>query len=384
MEKKMKVLFLTAWYPHRYDAMEGLFVRKHAEAVSRYADVYVLFVKEDLHIKKIEVVEQYFNQVKEVYIYYPRLSSTFIRLLYYFKVVLRGLCLIFNQWGKPDVTHANIFVKSAIIGYYLKLRYHIPYVVTEHWTGYLPANGSYARTSRFHQLFVRYVALRASCVMPVSESLAQAMQNNGIKANYFVVNNVVDDFFYKKLVVHQPHDKIRIVHVSCFMEEAKNTFGILRALKQVSSQRSDFEVVFVGTGVDFNHTVAYAESLSFPVGMLRFVGEQTPENVCMWLYSSDFMLMFSNYENAPVVLSESMATGTPIISSAVGGIPEMVSQKEGKLVSVKDEAALRDAIIWMLDHFQEYDPEIIRESARKFTYDEVGKQLLQVYKAAVR
>lgn len=29
----MKVLFLTAWYPHRYDAMAGLFVRKHAEAV---------------------------------------------------------------------------------------------------------------------------------------------------------------------------------------------------------------------------------------------------------------------------------------------------------------------------------------------------------------
>jgi hypothetical protein len=31
----MKVLFLTPWYPHRYDAMSGLFVRKHAQAVAR-------------------------------------------------------------------------------------------------------------------------------------------------------------------------------------------------------------------------------------------------------------------------------------------------------------------------------------------------------------
>ncbi|MEE1089862.1 MAG: hypothetical protein UH103_00395, partial [Paludibacteraceae bacterium] len=32
---QFKVLFLTPWYPHRYDAMSGLFVRKHAQAVAR-------------------------------------------------------------------------------------------------------------------------------------------------------------------------------------------------------------------------------------------------------------------------------------------------------------------------------------------------------------
>jgi len=35
MSFKTKVLFLSAWYPNRYDAMAGLFVRKHAEAVSQ-------------------------------------------------------------------------------------------------------------------------------------------------------------------------------------------------------------------------------------------------------------------------------------------------------------------------------------------------------------
>ena len=35
----MKVLFLAACYPNRFDAMEGLFIRKHASAVGKYTDV---------------------------------------------------------------------------------------------------------------------------------------------------------------------------------------------------------------------------------------------------------------------------------------------------------------------------------------------------------
>lgn len=30
----MKILFLAAWYPNRTDDMEGLFVRKHAQAAA--------------------------------------------------------------------------------------------------------------------------------------------------------------------------------------------------------------------------------------------------------------------------------------------------------------------------------------------------------------
>ena len=41
----MKVLFLSAWYPTPRDAMAGLFVQKHAEAVAQQGhDVRVLFL----------------------------------------------------------------------------------------------------------------------------------------------------------------------------------------------------------------------------------------------------------------------------------------------------------------------------------------------------
>ena len=65
MSSKTKVLFLSAWYPNRYDAMAGLFVRKHAEAVSQYADVCVLYLHLDDKIDDFQIVEQSYNDVRE-------------------------------------------------------------------------------------------------------------------------------------------------------------------------------------------------------------------------------------------------------------------------------------------------------------------------------
>ena len=51
----MKVLFISAWYPNRYDEMAGLFVRKHAQAVSQFCEVEVLY-SEHTVLGNLEVV----------------------------------------------------------------------------------------------------------------------------------------------------------------------------------------------------------------------------------------------------------------------------------------------------------------------------------------
>lgn len=377
----MKVLFTAIWYPHRYDAMDGLFVRKHAEAVSRYADVCVLFAKEDMQISQMEIIEQYFGRVKEVYIYYPASTHASINLLRYYNAVRKGLKRIFKTWGKPDITHANVFTKPAMIAFYLKKRYHIPYVVMEHWSGYLAANGSYAKTGKAHQYITRRLAAAAKYVLPVSRPLKEAMIGHGIKANYHIVNNVVDDFFYQpaKTTIPIPKGKIRIVYISCFCEEAKNIFGILRTIKEVSLCRNDFECIFVGTGADFKRTTEYAASLNIPDGLIHFVGEQTPEEVCSWLNSSNFLLMFSNYETESVVTSEALAIGIPILSSDVDAISDKVSKDCGILVPAGNEQLLKEKIIWMMDHYQEYDSNTIRKQGLHYSYDTVGKEIVQIY-----
>ena len=70
----MKVLYVSEWYPHRYDAMSGLFVRKHAQSVAfQEVDVCVLYVypTEDKSFTSLhEIVDQHTSLVREVYVYY--------------------------------------------------------------------------------------------------------------------------------------------------------------------------------------------------------------------------------------------------------------------------------------------------------------------------
>lgn len=347
----MKVLFLSAWYPTKRDAMAGLFVQKHAEAVAQQgADVRVLYSE-----------AQGMRWWQEMY---------------------RGWRKLKKEWGVPDLVQLNVIDKNGLLALWLKHRYGIPYAIIEHWSGYLPAN--YAFREGWHGCMVRKIAQEASCILPVSQMLEDAMKQCGIRnAQWQRIHNVVDDFFYHPItpltIPIRPKDKCRLLHVSCFDERAKNIQGMLRAVRQVAHQRQDFELVVVGTGADFAQDVQYAQSLAFPEGMLLFTGEQTPYEVAQWMQESDAFVMFSRYENAPVVLSECLAVGLPIVTSNAGGIPEMVTCEEGVLVASEDENALAAALMHMIDHHARYSAHAICQRGERYTAHNVGKTLMSLY-----
>lgn len=379
--KKTKVLFLSAWYPHRYDAMEGLFVRKHALAANLYSDVCVLFLYADKHISHFEIVKQKKQQLTEIYVYYPFSTIGILRkltkLVNYLRAFRKGYTVVKREWGKPDVTHANILTRTGVLAYILHHKEHIPYVITEHWTRYLDTNYSY--TGFLRKKVTEYVVKQAKYILPVSQSLKDAMISNGLyNANYQIIDNVVDDFFYKN------QDKIsrskkRILHVSCFAERQKNIKGILHAIKRVSNERNDFEVIIVGTGIDYESVVEEARNLNVLDTIVHFVGEQTPQQVSDWMHQSDFFVLFSNYENCPVVLLESLACGIPIISTEVGNAHELITSKNGRLIPVGDENALYFNIKWMLDNYKTFDKTEIQESAKPFSFEQIGMQLHDIY-----
>jgi len=380
--KKIKVLFISAWYPHRYDSMSGLFVRKHAEAVSLYCDVTVLYVHLDEQIDTFEILEQEHNNLREIIVYYPvNTRSIFYKIsktINYIRAYRKGYKHIIQRGFSPDIVHANILTRTGVIAYLHKVYKGIPYVVMEHWSRYLSNRQEYNGFIR--KKMTKKVVKHAAAVLPVSVNLKEAMLNHQLyNLNYMVINNTVDDSFLEEKMVY-PRTKKRILHVSCFDERAKNIKGILRAVSELSKKRNDFEMVIIGTGIDFDEIYAYAQTLGFPPDVILFLGEKAPSEVSEWLKNSDCFVLFSNYENAPVVILESLISGKPVISSDVGGISEHVNDTNGILIPAKDEAALLESLNYMLDNFQQYDSEKIKQEAMsKYTYESVGKELTAIY-----
>ena len=78
---------------------------------------------------------------------------------------------------------------------------------------------------------------------------------------------------------------------------------------------------------------------------VRFLGAGTRDDVIVLFRAVDASLLTSAWENLPHTLLEALAAGTPVIATAVGGIPEVVRDGEnGLLVPPRDVAAAASAI----------------------------------------
>ena len=376
------VLFLSAWYPHRYDKMAGLFVQKHAEAVSLYCNVKVLYVHADENIQTIEIIEQHKGKVHEFIVYYPCKKEGIFhksqKVFKYLNAYLKGYKKITKTGFNIDITHVNVLTRTGVMAYLLKLHKGTPYVITEHWTRYLPKQEGYKGLLR---KFATKIAVKnASAILPVSELLKKAMLSHNLDhLNYQIVNNVVDDIFFKNST-NIPHSKKRILHISCFYDIQKNISGVLRAALALTKIRQDFELVIIGEGIDFKEIKNYADSLNFPKDILYFTGEKSSIEVAGWLQNSDFFVLFSNYETAGVVIAESLVCGKPVLSTKVGAAPEYINNKNGILISVGDEIALFKEMNYLLDNLDKYNLQNIKENAKDlFNYQNIGKKIQEIY-----
>ncbi len=390
----MKALFITPWYPSKYDAMSGLFVFRHAEAiVTQDIDVHVLYVCYHKDVEAPYIEHVWSEGVEQTYFYFPGKKNIFTEI----KHLFRAWRYWHSHYGLPDIVHLNVLTKQILLPLYIKKKYHIPFVLTEHWSGYLPENGAFYR-SKSKGFYKRAIA-EASMVMPVSDLLAQAMKKaltNNLR-DVTVIPNVVNDLFYSlsrneygKTVLPKNREKFVFLHVSCFDNEAKNTIGIVEAAEQLSAIRDDFKVKMVGTGPDFEATKAVAEKKGLTDrGIIEFTGELLTEQVAIEMTEADTFLLFSNYETAAVVLQEATIMELPIISTAVGIAPMILSpiiktennafqiSKNGIIVPKKATDILCDAMKYMLEHRNDFDTKT--KHGEDYTYKSIGEKISAIY-----
>ena len=338
--------------------MSGLFVRKHVEAVrAQGVEVRVIFAE-----SWRETVRQWKALRREGWI--------------------------------PDVVQLNVIQKQGLLALWLKKRYGIPYVIVEHWSGYLPENGMFKRLSAIKKRLYRRIAAQAEQVLCVSQRLQQAMQDCGIRAQQWgLIDNVVDGFFFEKVESRKTKVESRktkvesrktLLHVSCFDERAKNVKGLLRAAKMLSEKRQDWKLVLVGTGVDYTDVRAFADTLDIPEGLLEWTGELTPSEVAERMHEADALVVSSRYETYGVVLAEAAAAGLPILSTPVGIaenvanliVPQEIAQnKPGRM------AEFMETILWGQEvrvKSQKLKVES-KKSEERFSADFIGKKLKKSY-----
>lgn len=157
---------------------------------------------------------------------------------------------------------------------------------------------------------------------------------NGIDFNQFIGINESD----ARQQLNLPQD-VNLVGCSARLELGKGHFALLRIL---SSLPIYTELVFAGTGSLHSKLVDYASTLGIS-DRVHFLGNV--QSMQLFYSAINVMCLYSQREGLPLSILESMACGKAIVATDVGGIREVLTDKQGILIKPGNEMGLKTAIV---------------------------------------
>jgi glycosyltransferase involved in cell wall biosynthesis len=370
------VLFISSWYPNPHNKTHGIFVKRTAEAVALTNKVSVIHVYgHESFQDEVRIESRTENNVYEIFVFFKKKSvNAFTKFRNYKRYYEEGLNYLLKQVGSPDLIQVNVLFPAGIAAYELAEALNVPLVVSEHWTGFHPEDGGYR--GFIQKYFSMRAVRRASHIVTVSKNLQDAMISHRLKGNYSVIPNVVNTKIFNCSPKLKPI--FRFLHVSSLDSRQKNTEGIIDVFKILHQSDPDTELMIIGNGEN-------KEELEHRAGKLLnrsvfFAGQKFDKALAEEFNEAHCLVLFSNYENLPVVILEAMCCGVPVISSDVGGIKEFLKPEQGMLVPPVNEGGLLEAMKKMLAENKNYDREKISAyGAQNFSYEKIGGMYSKVY-----
>jgi len=272
-----------------------------------------------------------------------------------------------------DVIDAHYFYPDGVAAAFLARHFDRPFIVT--------ARGSdinlIAHLDGPRQMILD-AANRAHALIAVSRALATAMTDLGIDSKRIVVlRNGVDCSLF------QPLDR-----TTARLELGITAGPVLAAVGNLVPEKGhdliikalpalpDAQLVLVGDGTERRRL----ETLAAQLGVerrFRLLAPMPQERLSALYNAADVLVLASSREGWPNVLLESMACGTPVVATDVGGVREIVSAPlVGEVVSERSSNAIAGAVGRILH--SPPDRHAIRLHAEQFGWDAVSRGQLEL------
>lgn len=382
----MNILFLSSWYPTNENPNFGIFVKEHAHAIKSVGNeiiVLALVVSRDKKLYSSTVTD--FIDEKGVRTVVIEIKSCFRDILYHLvhfqyllilKTYNRKIAPTFN----PDIIHSNVIFPAGILGNKFALSINKPHVITEHWSR---INGLLKKPFIGKMTIKSYQ--EAARIFPVSDFLKQRLLElipSLDSSKFQKIGNVIDsNTFYFKNKISAP-DSIHFCAIATWANKKtpdKLPELFIEALSAIQLKtEKQIKLTMVGGGDRVEELKELSKKQPYKT---EFVNYQTKDQINEILQNSDFFVHSSTIETFGVVIVEALMTGTPVICSNVGALPELVNETNGVLCNnTKEEwiKALRTAVDTKFQH-----KKIAEKIERKFSLKNIGAEFNSAYDQAI-
>jgi N-acetyl-alpha-D-glucosaminyl L-malate synthase BshA len=197
-----------------------------------------------------------------------------------------------------------------------------------------------------------------------------------------VIPNFVDTELFKPSTENEFRERIApegekiLVHTSNFrvVKRVQDTIKIFEKVRKIIPSK----LILVGDGPDRSECERLCRELDI-CDSVKFLGKQ--EGLVEILTSSDLFLIPSQSESFGLAALEAMACGLPVVSSSVGGLPELVKHNEtGFIAEIGDVDRMAKYVIDVLKKKKKYD--LFSRNARKRAVDKFDtSKIVPIYES---
>jgi glycosyltransferase involved in cell wall biosynthesis len=259
---------------------------------------------------------------------------------------------------RPDVLHTHTdALKYALPAIAARPRCRIVHTVH---------NLAEREAARPAERLVRRVAFRAGVVpVAIGHAVAASLRRRyGVRAAPTIPNGIpVRDYAPDEAARREVRAALGIdVGAPVFLAVGrlmaqKNHAGLLRAFASARLRERGARLLVAGEGELRDELLGLARALGVDE-RVRFLGARP--DVPRLLAAADAFVLASEWEGNPLAVLEAMAAGRAVVATAVGCVPELVSERTGLLAPPGDERALEEAL-----HAVARDPGAARELGRE-------------------
>lgn len=238
-----------------------------------------------------------------------------------------------------DLIDAHYFYPDGVAATRLGNALGKPVVIT--------ARGSDVNVIAQHRVPARqmkWAAANASATITVSKALKDKIESLNVSPDKIkVLRNGIDLERFRPLDRAAIRTKLGVTGLVWLsvghLVELKGVHVAIAALAQLR----DVTLLIAGEGPELDALAQLAKRLGV-AERVRFLGAVEHDALCDYYNAVDALVLASSREGMPNVVLESLACGTPVLATAVGGIPEVIACPEtGELMSERTPAALVQA-----------------------------------------